>query len=93
MNEVSVLINEANKKHEKYLKIRERANNFHIKAMEMRAKVLEMKKAKRNEIEEAKKVIRDQNIAVRKALDDEDELEKAAKASVEKLLKEGKVEM
>jgi uncharacterized coiled-coil DUF342 family protein len=93
MKESSVLINEAQKKHEKYIKIRERATKFHEKAMEMRKKVLDMKKEKRMERAEARKLINEQNIAVKKALDDEEELDKAAKASVEKLMKKGKVEM
>jgi uncharacterized coiled-coil DUF342 family protein len=93
MNEVGVLINEANKKHEKYLKIKERADYYHKRAEEMRGKILSIRKEKRKELEEAKKEIRNQNLEVKKALEDEKELDKIAKASVEKLLKEGKLEL
>ena len=93
MNEVGVLINEANKKHEKYIKIKERADYYHKRAVEMRGKILSIRKEKRMELEEAKKEIRNQNLEVKKALEDEKELDKIAKASVEKLLKGGKLEL
>ena len=93
VNEIAHLINEANKKHKGYLEIRERANKVHVKAMEMRNTVLVYKREIWKKKQEAKKDIIDQNIKVKKVLEDKGKLEKHAETALEKLLRKEKVSL
>lgn len=93
VNEIAHLINEANKKHKGYLEIRERANKVHVKAMEMRNTVLVYKREIWKKKQEAKKDIIDQNIKVKKVLEDRGKLEKHAETALEKLLRKEKVSL
>ncbi|MBU4189469.1 MAG: hypothetical protein KJ886_00530 [Candidatus Thermoplasmatota archaeon] len=93
VNEIAHLINKANKKHKGYLEIREKANKIHVKAMEMRNTVLVYKREIWKKRKEAKQVITDQNIKVRKVLEDKGNLEKHAESVLEKLLKKEKVSL
>ncbi len=93
MTQISGLVEEANKKHEEFLDIRARADEFHKKAMEMREKVLTIRNEKRAEIREARNLIRQQNLTVRKELLDDRKLDKAAEEALQVLLKKGRVEM
>ncbi|MBA3043644.1 hypothetical protein FP804_00735 [archaeon] len=93
VNEIAHLINKANKKHKGYLEIREKANKIHVKAMEMRNTVLVYKREIWKKRKEAKQVITDQNIKVRKVLEDKGNLEKHAESALEKLLKKEKVSL
>jgi uncharacterized coiled-coil DUF342 family protein len=90
---VSHLVAEANKNHEAYVKLKERADAYHQKAVEMREKLMAMRNEKRDEIREARKRIKEQNIEVKKALYDKGKREKAADDALEILLKKGKVEI
>lgn len=93
VNEIAHLINKANKKHKGYLEIREKANKIHVKAMEMRNTVLVYKREIWKKRKEAKQVITDQNIKVKKVLEDKGNLEKHAESVLEKLLKKEKVSL
>ena len=93
VNQIAALIAEANAKHEEFLKIREKADESHQKAVEMREKVLSIRGAKRAEIREARNLIREQNLTVRKALLDDRKLDKAADEALQVLLKKGRVEV
>lgn len=93
VNEIAHLINKANKKHKGYLEIREKANKIHVKAMEMRNTVLVYKREIWKKRKEAKQVITDQNIKVKKVLEDKGNLEKHAESALEKLLKKEKVSL
>ena len=93
LNQIDALITEADKKHEEFLKIRTRADEFHQKAVEMREKVLTIRNTQRSEIREARNLIRQQNVSVRKALLDEKKLDQAADDALQLLLKKGRVEM
>ncbi|MCK4366790.1 MAG: hypothetical protein KAW84_02445 [Thermoplasmata archaeon] len=92
IKEISHLIAESDKKHQEFLKVREKADYYHNRAQEMRQKILSIRKEKRKEMAEARKEIRDQNIAARKALFDEKKLDEDAERALETLLKKGKVE-
>jgi uncharacterized coiled-coil DUF342 family protein len=91
--QIATLAAEADKKHEEFLKIRARADELHQKAAEMREKVLSIRDAQRSEIREARNLLRQQNITVRKELLDEGKLDKAAEAALQLLLKKGRVVM
>jgi len=90
---ISHLISEANKNHEAYVKLKERADEYHQKANEMREKIMAVRNLKRDEIRESRQLISQQNKAVRMALNDEKKLEAAANDALETLLKKGKVEI
>ena len=59
----------------------------------MRGKVLTIRDARRSEIREARNLLRQQNITVRRELLDERKLDKAADDALQLLLKKGRVVM
>jgi len=89
-HEVKHLFAEADKKHELYLKYRERAQTYHEKAMEMRKKVLAIRKAEQSELEGERALVNEQNKAVSELMDDEKKLNEAADEAMQLLLKKGK---
>lgn len=91
--EIATITAEANKKHEEYIKIKEKADGYHQRAQEMRRTVLKTREDERRERREARNLIKQQNIAVKKALMDKDKLEEAAEETLKTLLKQGKVEL
>ncbi len=93
VKEISHLIAESNKKHEAFSAIREKADYYHNRAMEMREKILSKRKEKREEAKMARDIIRKQNIETREALDSKEKKEKAADDALKTLLEKGKVEM
>src|SRR5207302_491842 len=72
---------------------REKADEVHAKAVEMREKVLSIKGAKRAEARESRDLLRQQNRSVRAALLDEKKLEASADAALKALFEKGKVEI
>ena len=90
---LGVLIAEANKKHEAYLEARAKADEQHQQAMEMREKVLTIRGAAQAEIREARQILKQQRQQVRRELYDEKKLDDFANKAVEALLKKGKVEI
>ncbi len=82
VKEIASLITESNKKHKKYLEFREEAQSNHDKAVEMRSKIMGAKKERMQRFQEAKEILRTQNILAKKALTDKDKLDKAAEDSV-----------
>jgi len=89
INEMSVSIAEANKKHDQYIELRQEAQKTHDKAFEMRSKIVGIKEERRKRFHEAKKAIKEQNIKARKATMDKKKLDEIADESVG-LLKKGK---
>lgn len=90
---VSHLVSESNKNHEAFLKLRERADDYHQKATEMREKLMAMRNIKRDEVRETRQLIKEQNKAVKQALDDDKKRDAAADEALQTLLKKGKVEI
>jgi len=93
MAQITALAADADKKHEEYLKIRTRADDLHQKAMEMRETVLTIRNTARDEIREARNLLRQQNVTVRRELLDERKLDKAAEEALQLLMKKGRVVM
>ena len=91
VQELSVVINEANKKHEQYVEVRNEAQNIHNKAFEMKSKIIAIKGERRKLREDAKKAIIEQNIRARKAVMDEKTLDEIADKSVDALKKGEKI--
>ena len=89
VNEMSVSIAEANKKHDQYVELRQDAQKTHDKAFEMKSKLIGIKDERRKRFQEAKQMIKEQNIKARKATMDVKKLDEIAEESVD-LLKKGK---
>ena len=89
VNEMSVSIAEANKKHDQYVELRQDAQKTHDKAFEMKSKIIGIKDERRKRFQEAKQMIKEQNIKARKATMDVKKLDEIAEESVD-LLKKGK---
>ena len=92
-SEIRHLITQADQKHEEYKDIIERSGHFHERAMEMRDKVMALRRERKEKYRKAKKEIDDQNLKARRALTDEARLDAAADEAVKALLKKGKIEM
>ena len=90
---MGVLIAEANKKHEEYLEVRAKADEVHQKVVDMRTKVLTTRETARTEQREARQILKEHRQAVRRELFDEKKLDEFADKAVEALLKKGKVEI
>lgn len=93
VNEIGVVIGAADKKHKEFLDAREAANAQHLKAKEMRDKILEMRAVKRQERNEERQAITEVNMAVKKELLDKDKLDKAADSALKALFSKGKIEL
>jgi hypothetical protein len=71
------------------MELKNEAQKIHEKAFEMRSKMMAIKGERRKRYEEAKRVIREQNLSARKAVLDEKKLDEIADESVD-ALKRGK---
>lgn len=87
------LIAEANKNHEAFTAARARADHYHAKAVEMREKILAIKREMREEARAGRREIEEINRAARRVLDDQQAMEEAAENSLQELLKKGRVEI
>ena len=92
MKSISHLIAEANKNHEAYVAIKEKADGFHEKSQEMRKKLMAIRNEKRDEARAGKKLVTDHNKDVKKQMGSEEDLDAAADDALQLLLKKGKVE-
>jgi len=90
---LAVLIAESNKKHEEYLEARAKADEVHQRIVEMREKVLTTRETERAEIREARQMLKQHRLDVRRNLFDEKKLDEFADQAVQALLKKGKVEI
>ncbi|RLF58671.1 MAG: hypothetical protein DRN27_04790 [Thermoplasmata archaeon] len=89
VNEVSISIAEANKKHEKYIETRNEAQKNHEKGMELREQIVQVRGDQRRRFAEAKQLIKDQNSKARKSVFDKEKLNDIADDSLS-ALKSGK---
>ena len=93
MKDVAVLKGAADKNHAEFVKLREEADAVHQKAVEMRDKIIEIRRERRAAWKEEQDSIKAVNEATRKALDDERRKDQAAEEALELLLKKKKVEI
>jgi phosphoserine phosphatase len=93
VQELSLSINEANKKHDQYIEIKNEAQKAHEKAFEMKSKIIAIRGERRQRREEAKRVIKEQNIKARKAVMDKKKLDELADKSVDALKKGEKISL
>ena len=90
---LSSSINESNKKHKKYIEVREEAQRHHEKAMEMRSRVLSIKKDRRKRWEESKEILREQNLKAQNLVLDKEQLKELADESIDDLKKGKKISL
>ena len=93
MKDVSSLKAAADKKHADFVKLREDADAAHQKAMDMREKVIEIRKERRVSWQEEQDSVKEVNRAARDALDDQEKRDAAAEEALQLLLKKKKVEI
>ena len=93
INEMSVSISEANKKHKQYIEMRDEAQKVHDKAFEMKSKIIGIKGDRRKRWQEARQAIKDQNIMARKSTSDKKKLDEIADESVDALKKGEKISL
>jgi phosphoserine phosphatase len=93
VSELSITIAEANKKHEQYIETRNEAQSNHEKAMEMREKIMQVRGERKRRWQEAKQMIKEQNIKARKSVMDKDKLNEIADDSLESLKKGRKISL
>jgi phosphoserine phosphatase len=91
VNELSVMIGEANKKHAQFVENKNEANAVHDKAFEMKSKIITIKSERRKRRDDARKAIQDQNVMARRAVMDKKTLEKIADDAVDELKKGKKI--
>ena len=89
----AILAAEANRLHELFLKVRERADRYHERAMEMRKEVISVRRSRRQEHTEGRALLKAQKAVVREALEDEAKLDEALKEALATLKKGGKLEL
>lgn len=93
VDELTSMHNEANKKHELHIKLRARADEYHLKAQEMQQKVIVMKREQNSDEREGRQVIKQSNVETRKFFSDKQTEEKIKDEAFEKLKKGGKIEL
>lgn len=91
--DIDALTKEADLKHAKVVEHRERANEFHEKAMKLRELVIAERAKRKAEDTEAREAMRDQASRVKDALYDEARLEKDADEAVAALRAKGKLNL
>ena len=84
---------EAGKKHEEFLAHRAKADELHASALGMREHVIAIRGEARAEQHEARRAIKDQSLAVQRALLDTRKLDDAAERAVQTILRGGRVEI
>ncbi len=89
--EGAILAAEANRLHELFVKVRERADHHHQRAMEMRKEVISFKRSRRQEHTEGRARLKAQKAVVREALEDEAKLDEAVDEALATLRKGGKL--
>lgn len=92
-DEISLLITGANHKHEEFTEINDRATYYHERALQMRSQIVAIRRILRARAKEAQQIIAEQNVAVKKALEDDDKIDEAIDDALKKLKNKGKIEM
>ncbi len=90
---VTVFLEDLNKKRKVLDDLRAKADKYHEKVLEMREKILTIKKSTREDVRRAKSEIKKHNIEVRKALGDKKKIDEKVDESLTLLKKKGKIEL
>lgn len=93
VDEISVLIAEADQKHVEFNKINDRATYYHERALELRKQIVAIRNVLRKRARDARKIIQEQNLAARQALEDDDKIDEVIDKQLEELKNKGKIEM
>ncbi len=90
---LSRLIAEADRVHSAFLSVKEKADHYHERAMELKEQLISVKRNRRQEYKEAAQALLEQKEQVRKALEDEEAMEEATEEALSVLRKKGKLEL
>ena len=93
MQEASHLSGEADKKHQVFVEIHQRADHQHQRAMEMLDHLRQHRKVTREEQQAGWKQVRDRHQAVKQALYDDTKLAEAADDAIKELMAGGKISL
>jgi uncharacterized coiled-coil DUF342 family protein len=93
VKEVRVLVQEANKKHAEFVACKEKADECHNKAMELREKVMAVRGEKKAEYDAQRKEIQAVNQTARKNVADPRALDRIKDDALEQLKKGGKISL
>jgi chromosome segregation protein len=93
VDDISILIAEADQKHEEFKKINDRATYYHERALDLRKQIVAIRNVLRKQARDSRKVIEEQNLAVKKALDDDEKIDEVIDKQLEELKNKGKIEM
>jgi uncharacterized coiled-coil DUF342 family protein len=91
VKEVATLIAEANGKHKQFVETRQKADEWHQKAMELRDKIFEKKGEERAERHEARQIIKEQAKRAREAISNPEKRKEFEERSIDQLKKGGKI--
>jgi uncharacterized coiled-coil DUF342 family protein len=91
--EGAILAAESDRVHELFVKVKERADHYHARAMEMRKEVITIKRSRRQERTEGRALLKEQKAVVREALEDETKLDEAVDEALATLKKGDKLEL
>jgi uncharacterized coiled-coil DUF342 family protein len=93
VKEVRLLVSEANKKHAEFVAQKEKADECHTKAMELREKVMAVRGEKKAEYDAQRKEIQQVNQTARKNVADPRALDRIKDDALEQLKKGGKISL
>jgi uncharacterized coiled-coil DUF342 family protein len=93
MESLALLVAEANRVHDAFMAVKEKADHYHRRAVEMRQKIVSIKRSRRQEYEEARRILQEHKEEVRKVLDDEEAVERAIDDAIAILKKKGRLEL
>ena len=93
MKEASHLSTEADKKHKEFVEIRKKADNQHLKAMEMLETLRTHRKTAKEERQARWKVVKDHRKNIKKELYDPKKLDSVADDALQQLMSGGKIDL
>src|SRR5688572_611046 len=91
VKEVRVLVGEANKKHDEFVACKQKADDLHLRAMELREKVMAVRNERRAEFDAQRKEIQEVNQVAWRNVSDPRAIERAKDQAFEELKKGGKI--
>jgi uncharacterized coiled-coil DUF342 family protein len=93
IKEIRVISQEANEKHAAFVVHKQKADDQHNKAMEMREQIGEIRGVRQQEMNTRRKEIGDVNARARQAVNDPKAIERATNSALEDLKKGGKISL
>ncbi|MCA1819107.1 MAG: hypothetical protein LC620_03500 [Halobacteriales archaeon] len=93
VREIRVLVSEANKKHAEFVAMKQKADESHNKAMELREKVMAVRNERKAEFDARRKEVQEVNQSARRNVADPRALDRLKDQALEELKKGGKISL